>query len=236
MSEQAEHHHEVDHDAFEAKQHQGIRDWVSKQLGGEVHAIERLERWRPQWKVSFTKDGESAAVFVRGNRPIAGENDLRFEMEVMQVLEANGILVPHIYGWMDSPKAFVMDWVDTDDRAPGMLHTAIENPTSMDDDRWAAMLSYMDHLAKVHEVPVGEFAEIRGLRQLGGAEEIALRQTERMYLTGSSSGSCAPATPSTAWSGCWTFRRNKAATPADWSSSTWRPSTPTSGTNWWPAW
>jgi aminoglycoside phosphotransferase (APT) family kinase protein len=184
MSEQAEHHDEVDHDAFEARQHQGIRDWVSKQLGGEVQAIERLERWRPQWKVSFTKDGENDAVFVRGNRPIAGENDLRFEMEVMKVLEAKGILVPHIYGWMDSPKAFVMDWVDTDDRAPGMLHTAIENPTSMDDERWAAMLSYMDHLAKVHEVPVDEFTEIRGLRQLEGAEEIALRQTERMYRIG----------------------------------------------------
>jgi aminoglycoside phosphotransferase (APT) family kinase protein len=184
MNEQAEHHHEVDHDAFEAKQHQGIRDWVSEQLGGEVHAIERLERWRPQWKVSFTKDGENDTVFVRGNRPIAGEDDLHFEMEVMQVLEANGILVPHIYGWMDSPKAFVMDWVDTEDRAPGMLHTAIENPTTMDDERWAAMLSYMDHLAKVHEVPVDEFIHIRGLRQLEGAEEIALRQTERMYRIG----------------------------------------------------
>ena len=117
MSEQAQRHDEVDHDAFETEQHQGIRTWVSEQLGSEVQAIERLERWRPQWKVSFTKDGENEAVFVRGNRPIAGENDLRFEMEVMKVLEANGILVPHIYGWMDSPKAFVMDWVDTDDRA-----------------------------------------------------------------------------------------------------------------------
>jgi hypothetical protein len=65
-----------------------------------------------------------------------------------------------------------------------MLHTAIENPTSMDDERWVAMLSYMNHLAKVHEVPVDEFIEIRGLRQLEGAEEIALRQTERMYRIG----------------------------------------------------
>ena len=41
---------------------------------------------------------------ARGDRPIAGEHALRFEMEVMQTLEANGIKVPHIYGWMDSPK------------------------------------------------------------------------------------------------------------------------------------
>ena len=175
---------EMDHDAHEAKQVEGIAAWVGKHLGGELQEAKRLARWRPQWKVTFTKDGERKTVFVRGNRPIAGEGDLRFEMEVMQVLEANGIRVPHIYGWMDEPKAFVMDWVDTDDRAPGMLHTAIENPDEMTPDRWEAMLGYMDHLAKVHEVPVSEFSHIRRLKPLDTPEEIALRQTERMYRIG----------------------------------------------------
>lgn len=174
----------IDHDAFEARQRAGITAWIAENLGGEVTAIERLARWRPQWRVDYTKDGTDDVVFVRGNRPIAGEDDLRFEMDVMQVLEKNGILVPHIYGWMDEPKAFVMDWVDTEDRAPGMLHTAIEDPTVMTDDRWQAMLTYMGHLAKVHEVPVGEFTHIRGMKQLETAEEIALRQTERMYRIG----------------------------------------------------
>ncbi len=184
MSERTDAPEAMDHDAFEARQHEGIAEWVAKNLGGRVREIERLERWRPQWKVVYEKDGETDAIFVRGNRPIAGEGDLEFEMHVMQVLEAHGIRVPHIYGWMDSPKAFVMDWIDTDDRAPGMLHTAIENPTSMDDERWAAMLSYMDHLAQVHRVPVSEFTHIRGMKALETAEEIALRQTERMYRIG----------------------------------------------------
>lgn len=174
----------IDHDAFEAEQRAGITAWVAEQLGGRVTTIERLARWRPQWRVEFTKDGATDVVFVRGNRPIAGEDDLRFEMEIMQVLEKNGILVPHIYGWMDEPKAFVMDWVDTEDRDPGMFHTAMEDPTVMTDDRWQAMLAYMGHLAKVHEVPVDEFTHIRGMKQLETAEEIALRQTERMYRIG----------------------------------------------------
>ena len=184
MTETTEHDTPIDHDAFEAEQRAGITAWVAEHLGGEVTGIQRLARWRPQWKVDFTKDGAEDVIFVRGNRPIAGEDDLRFEMEVMQVLEKNGMLVPHIYGWMDEPKAFVMDWVDTEDRAPGMLHTAIEDPTVMTDDRWQAMLAYMGHLAKIHEVPVGEFTHIKGMKALETAEEIALRQTERMYRIG----------------------------------------------------
>ena len=132
----------VDYDAVETAQHKGIRDWVKEHLNGEVTDVRRLERWRPQWKVTYLANGETNAVLFRGNRSIAGKQDLKFEMEVMQALEANGIKVPHIYGWVDSPKAFVMDWIDTEDRAPGMLHTAIDNPSTMSDERWQAMLNY----------------------------------------------------------------------------------------------
>ena len=172
-------------EAYEAFCREQITDWVASHLDGRVSDISRLERWRPQWKVSYETGGESRAVLFRGNRPIAGENDLRFEMEVMETLEANGIKVPHIHGWVESPVAFVMDWIDTEDRAPGMLHTAIDNPTTMSDDRWQAMLNYMDELAKLHAVPVGEFAHIRRLsRPPEGAPQIALQATEFMYRMG----------------------------------------------------
>ena len=147
-----------DQQQFEAQCLQGISAWVLEHLGGKVVGTSRLERWRPQWKVSYTVGDDTREVLVRGNRPNAGESDLRFEMEVMEVLEANGIKVPHIYGWMEAPKAFVMEWIDTEDRAPGMLHTAIANPSTMSDERWQAMLGYMEHLAKLHAVPVAEFA------------------------------------------------------------------------------
>ncbi len=183
----------IDDSAIEAKQIAGITDWVAKHLNGKVTGIKRLERWRPQWKVSYSADGKNNAVLFRGNRSIAGKQDLQFEMEVMQALEANGIKVPHIYGWVDSPKAFVMDWIETEDRAPGMLHTAIENPSTMSDERWQAMLTYMDHLAKMHAVPVDEFTHIKRLSHPPKtATEIALHTTERMYSVGKQAGNIDP--------------------------------------------
>ncbi len=180
-------------DALEAQQHAGIKAWVKDQLQGEVTDITRLERWRPQWKVSYTAGGEQKAVLFRGNRPIADPDNLKFEMQVMETLEANGIKVPHIYGWVDSPKAFVMEWIDTEDRAPGMLHTAIENPSTMSDERWQAMLNYMSDLAAVHEVPVEKFAHIKQLATPPQTpEEIALGATERMYQNGSMAGNIDP--------------------------------------------
>lgn len=172
-------------DPIEAKNLAGIRGWVLAKLGGEVQEITRLERWRPQWKVSYMVGNTTQAILVRGDRPNSGKHDLRFEMDVMAVLESNGIKVPHIYGWMEEPKAFVMDWIDTEDRAPGMLHTAIDNPTTMDDERWQAMLSYMDQLAKVHAVPVSKFSRIRKLSSPPEtAAQIALTATEEMYAAG----------------------------------------------------
>jgi len=45
--------------------------------------------------------------------------------------EANDIEVPHIHGWVAFPKALVMDGVETDDRAPGMVYTAIDSPDTL---------------------------------------------------------------------------------------------------------
>jgi aminoglycoside phosphotransferase (APT) family kinase protein len=189
MAMHADSAEDLEQHIFETQCHDGIKHWVAEKLGGEVLEITRLERWRPQWKVRYCADGTTSALLFRGDRPIAGKNDLKFEMEVMQVLEHNGIKIPHIHGWVESPKAFVMDWVDTEDRAPGMLHTAIENPTSMTDERWQAMLSYMEDLARVHAVPISEFAHIRRLANPPEtAQQIALHATEHMYRAGTHVG------------------------------------------------
>jgi aminoglycoside phosphotransferase (APT) family kinase protein len=180
---------DIDQHAFEARCLAGIEAWVSANLQATVVDVTRLERWRPQWKVTYQRGDRQGRVLFRGDRPIAGKNDLRFEMDVMRALEANGIRVPHIHGWVDTPKAFVMDWVDSDERQPGMLHTAIENPTAMGDQRWQAMLNYMDELARVHAVPLSEFAHIRRLANPPTTpDEIALHATERMYKVGRIAG------------------------------------------------
>ncbi len=196
MTEQSNSQDQVilDTDAEEAQQLAGISDWVTDKLNGEVSNITRLERWRPQWKVEYTANGKSGVVLARGARPGGGgERSIRMEMRVMEVLEANGIKVPHIYGWMDSPKAFVMEWIECEDRAPGMIHTAMENPDIMTDERWKAMLSYMSHLADMHKLPVDEFTHIEGLPNPQSAQEIALTATERMYGYGSQQGNIDPA-------------------------------------------
>ncbi len=178
-----------DHDAFEKECHAGISEWVHEQLNGKVTEITRLERWRPQWKVTYTANDRSETILFRGDRPIAGRDDLRFEMEVMQVLERHGIKVPHIYGWADAPKAFVMAWIETEDRAPGMLHTAIENPSTLSDERWQAMLHSMSDLGDLHALPVSDFAHIKRLSHPPKtAEEIGLHQSESMYRIGTKLG------------------------------------------------
>ena len=193
MSIQQESIEHIDAEAFEAKCHEDIRAWVKEKLGGEVFDIVRLERWRPQWKVSYKHGEERNTVLFRGNRPNSGKNDLRFEMEVMQVLEANGIKVPHIYGWAESPKAFVMAFIDSEDRAPGMLHTAVEVPQSMPADRWQAMLNYMEHLAQAHAVPLSEFSAIRRLSKVPESpRDIALHAVEKMYSFGKYAGTIDP--------------------------------------------
>lgn len=178
----------MDQDALEASQHAGIRRWVAERFGGEVRAIERLARWRPCWKVTYAQGGATDAIFVRGNRPNAGEHALRFEMDVMRVLEENGIPVPHVHGWMDAPKAFVMDWIGTEERAPGMLHTAFEKTPVMSAERWQAMLDYMGHLAAMHRLPIEKFAHIRGMNVPAAPADLALRATERMYRFGTAAG------------------------------------------------
>ena len=45
-----------------------------------------------------------------------------------------------IHGWMDRWRRCSMDWVETEDRAPGMLHTAMDTPSEMDPERWQATL------------------------------------------------------------------------------------------------
>jgi hypothetical protein len=81
-----------------------------------------------------------------------------------------------------------MEWIETEDRDPGLLHTAIENPTTMSDERWQAMLSYMDHLAEIHRVPIDAFTQVEGLFQPKNAREIALNSTEKIYAAGVEAG------------------------------------------------
>jgi aminoglycoside phosphotransferase (APT) family kinase protein len=165
---------------LEIRHREGITQWVEANIGGRVSGIERLRRWRPVWRVDYEKNGVSRAVLVRGLRPWESiPYSLEHEMRLMRVLEANGIAVPHVYGMMEFPKAFAMDWAEGD-RDPGLVQQAIEGASTISPERWAASLKYMEILAKMHAIPVERFAGTEAGNPVG-ARAIALDSYERNY-------------------------------------------------------
>lgn len=164
-----------DSDAYDS-----IARWVSVNIGGTVTAVERLRRWRPVWRVDYEKGGATRALLLKSLRAWdAIPYSLEHELRVMQVLERNGIGVPHVYGMLDHPRAIAMEWVEGD-RDPGLVRHAVEGASAMTDERWSASLKYMEVLAQMHRIPVAQFVETEAGFPVG-AREIALAHFERNY-------------------------------------------------------
>jgi aminoglycoside phosphotransferase (APT) family kinase protein len=126
-----------------------LTDWCREHLGAEVTAIRQQARWRPVWFVDVERDGESTTVMVRGDRTDAAPLfPLEHEMRFQQLLEADGIPVAHVYGWVDDPRAFVIDVV------PGENHF----DASTDAQRVAVMDEYMGILARIHALDPEPYA------------------------------------------------------------------------------
>ena len=173
----------LDKAELSAKQHQGIRDWVSKNMGARVTGIHRQRRWRPVWRVDAEKDGVSMPLLFKGTR---AWDDIPFPLEneykVMQVLEAHGIPVPPIHGMCDYPKAIVMSWLKGG-RDPGLVVEALENKSEISPDRWQASLRYMETLAKMHSIDPAKFVEVGCEMPIGdAAKQLNLYERfHRMY-------------------------------------------------------
>lgn len=165
-----------------AFENRNIIEWIEKNVGGRVTKLERQRRWRPVWRAYLEKDGKSRSLLVKGNRPFqAIPYSLEHEMRVNEVLEANGIGVPHVYGMIESPAAFVTDWEETGQRDPGLVQQAIENASTISPERWAASLKYMEVLARMHQIPPEQFVGKTEAKMPVGAREIALAHVERFY-------------------------------------------------------
>jgi aminoglycoside phosphotransferase (APT) family kinase protein len=128
---------------------QQLTEWFRVQLGAEVTGIRQQARWRPVWFVDLDRDGDTSTVMVRGDRTDAAPLfPLEHEMRFQQLLERDGIPVAHVYGWVDEPRAFVIDVV------PG------ENnfDRSTDAQRAAVMDEYMGILARIHALDPEPYA------------------------------------------------------------------------------
>src|SRR5512134_4012716 len=94
---------------------------VEELVGGRIVGALKQERWRPAWFLELEKpDGERVGVYFRGDRGVEqhGVYPLEHEYEVLRVLEAHGIPVPHVYGFCAAPRGIVME------RAPGRANLA----------------------------------------------------------------------------------------------------------------
>lgn len=127
-----------------------ISEWVRTELGGQVAAIERQTRWRPNWLVDAIIDGQDTDLMVRGHRidsPLV--LPLHHEMTFQDLLHRNGIPVPRVYGWIEALPAYVME------RVPGRPDF-VESTRAQRD---AVMTEYMQILARIHALDVDEFVE-----------------------------------------------------------------------------
>jgi aminoglycoside phosphotransferase (APT) family kinase protein len=127
--------------------------WVENELSGEIVSFDRQPRWRPAFFVDLVRDGETVPLYLRGERGALDHGAYPFEHEarVLQVMESEGLPVPHIYGISPDPKMIVMD------KMPGRADLSTADN---EEDRVSALNHYMDLLADLHAIDPKRFEEI----------------------------------------------------------------------------
>ena len=145
---------------------------VESLVGGRIVGVEKQERWRPAWFLDVEKPGgERVGVYFRGDRGVEqhGVYPLEHEFEVLRVLEAHGIPVPHIYGFCDEPRGIVME------KAPGRANLATASDEA---ERRAVLDHYVEILVAMHRIDPAAF-EALGIPRPGTPEQLALGDLPR---------------------------------------------------------
>ena len=91
------------------------------------------------------RDGEALPLYLRGERGDLdhGAYPFEHEMHVLQVMESEGLPVPHIYGLIPDPKMIVMD------KMPGRFNLATADDEA---ERVSVLNHYMELLADLHAI------------------------------------------------------------------------------------
>jgi aminoglycoside phosphotransferase (APT) family kinase protein len=156
-----------------------VVQFVEQELGGTVVAIERIPRWRAGWYLTLERDGTRIELYARGERgpDFASPFDLEHEARVHNLLEANGVPVPHVYGLAEGPvRTLIMA------RVPGQQGLALARD---DATRRALMTTYVEHLVGVHRID-GERLRDAGFHvpvdRIDTAMSEVFRNVEAKYL------------------------------------------------------
>ena len=152
--------------------------WLEGLLGGKVVSWSRQPRWRPMWFVDIERNGVVERVVervvVRGERSDSVQQfPLDHEMRFQQVLEAQGIAVPHVYGWCDEPRAYAMAAV------PGRPDFKGIPPA----ERAVIVDEYLQELARLHTLPLQPFIDAGITRgdSPADAAHVGIRQFVRVF-------------------------------------------------------
>ena len=156
-----------------------VVQFVETNLGGTVVAIERIPRWRAGWYLTLERDGERIELYARGERgpDFPSPFDLGHEARVHDLLESNGVPVPHVYGLAEGPvRTLIMA------RVPGQQGLALARD---DATRRALMTTYIGHMARIHHID-GDRLRAAGFRVPTDPIDVAMsevfRNVETKYL------------------------------------------------------
>ena len=128
-------------------------DWAERELGGRVVGWEPQPRWRPACFFELERDGKILPLYWRGSRSEwhRDARPLERERRIIDVLERNGVRVPHAYGLCQDPPGLVLE------KLPGRFNLATAND---DRHRRAVLDEYLVQLARIHSIPIEEFEAI----------------------------------------------------------------------------
>jgi len=146
---------------------------VERHFDVQVRLVRRQTRWRPTWFVDAERRGETAHLVVRGERLDTEVFPLRHEMAFHSILEANGIPVPKLHGWIDELDAMVME------RVPGRP----DFDGVPDADRDSVVDEYLQVLVRVHQLDIQPFVDAGILRAATPMESgvVGHWRLERMF-------------------------------------------------------
>ncbi len=143
-------------------------DWLERELGGRIVRFERQPRWRPAFDLDLERDGQLLPLYWRGDRGTdEGINKvytLEREARILQVLEEQGLLVPHVHAFCTDPLGIVMD------RVPGRANLALCEDEA---ERRAARDHYIELLVQMHAADPAAFERV-GLERPSGAHALGL--------------------------------------------------------------
>lgn len=142
--------------------------WVETTLGGRVVHAERQPRWRPAWYLDVERDGEIVPLYWRGDRGgqqgINHVYTLENEANVLRVLEAHDVPVPHVHGVCPDPLGMLLD------RVPGRANLGTAETEA---EREAVQDHFLELLAHAHAIDPAAFEAV-GLVRPASAQELGL--------------------------------------------------------------